>query len=120
MMTSHLRSRVPERGADLTIEEIRAALCASPAPDDALRQLTRTSIIRDEWIAALSLEQTETERFDLVRSALRAGEDTESAAVAKEVVVAADKANARNEEKYAAARLSCLTASRKKLKPKLH
>ncbi len=97
-------TRSRERGANRTIEEIRAALCASPAPDDALRQLMRTSIIRDEWIAALSLDLTETERFDLVRSALGAVEDTESAARAKEIVVAADRANARNEEKYAAAR----------------
>ncbi|MDD9732300.1 AAA family ATPase [Mameliella sp. AT18] len=97
-------TRSRESGADRSVEEIHAALCAGAAPDDALRQLTRTSIIRDEWIAALSLDLTETERFDLVRSALGAVEDTESAAKAKEVVAAADKAHARNEEIYEAAR----------------
>ena len=97
-------TRSRERGADRSVEEIHTALCAGPAPDDALRQLTRTSIIRDEWIAALSLDLTETERFDLVRSALGAVEDTESATKAKEVVAAADKAHARNEEIYEAAR----------------
>lgn len=97
-------TRSRDRGADRSVEEIHAALCAGPAPDDALRQLTRTSIIRDEWIAALSLDLTETERFDLVRSALGAVEDTESAAKAKEVVAAADKAHTRNEEIYEAAR----------------
>lgn len=97
-------TRSRESGADRSVEEIHAALCAGPAPDDALRQLTRTSIIRDEWIAALSLDLTETERFDLVRSALGAVEDTESAAKAKEVVAAADKAHTHNEEIYEAAR----------------
>lgn len=97
-------TRSRESGANCSIEDIHAALCAGPAPDDALRQLTRTSIIRDEWIAALSLDLTETDRFDLVRSALGAVEDTEAAAKAKEVVAAADKAHARNEEVYEAAR----------------
>ena len=97
-------TRSRESGADRSVEETHAALCAGPAPDDALRQLTRTSIIRDEWIAALSLDLTETERFDLVRSALGAVEDTESAAKAKEVVAAADKAHTHNEEIYEAAR----------------
>ena len=97
-------TRYREKGSDRSVEEIRAALCSSPAPDDALRQLTRTSIIRDEWIAALSLDLTETERFDLVRSALGAVEDTETVTRAKEVLAAADKANKRNEEIYEAAR----------------
>lgn len=97
-------TRSRESGADRSVEEIHAALCAGPAPDDALRQLTRTSIIRDEWIAALSLDLTETARFDLVRSALGGVEDTETAARAKEVVTAADKTHARNEEIYEAVR----------------
>lgn len=41
-------TRTRESGADRSAEEIHAALCRAPAPDDALRQLTRTSIIRDE------------------------------------------------------------------------
>lgn len=97
-------TRYRDRGADRSVEEIHATLCAGQAPDDALRQLTRTSIIRDEWIAALSLDLTETERFDLVRSALGAVEDTESAAKAKEVVAATDKTHARNEEMYESTR----------------
>jgi chromosome segregation protein len=71
-------TRTRESGSDRSPEEIHAALCHGPAPDDALRQLTRTSIIRDEWIAALSLDLTETERFDLVRSALGALEGSEA------------------------------------------
>lgn len=97
-------TRTRESGADRSPEEIQAALCSGPAPDDALRQLTRTSIIRDEWIAALSLDLSETERFDLVRSALGAVEGSEAAVKAKEVVSAADAAHNRNEVAYETAR----------------
>ncbi|MET3791893.1 AAA family ATPase [Aquamicrobium terrae] len=97
-------TRTRESGADVSPEEIQAALCSGPAPEDALRQLTRTSIIRDEWIAALSLDLSETERFDLVRSALGALEGAEAAAKAKDVVTAADAAHARNEAAYENAR----------------
>src|SRR5262249_41158272 len=64
----------------------------------------RTSIIRDEWIAALSLDLTETERFDLVRSALGALEGSEASSRAKEILVAAEAAHARDEAAYEAAR----------------
>ncbi|MGO7968149.1 AAA family ATPase [Rhizobium ruizarguesonis] len=93
-------TRTRESGADRSPEEIHEALCSGPAPDDALRQLTRTSIIRDEWIAALSLDLSETERFDLVRSALGALEGSEAAAKAREIVTAADAAHTRNEAAY--------------------
>lgn len=97
-------TRTRERGSDRSSGEIHAALCRGPAPDDALRQLTRTSIIRDEWIAALSLDLTETERFDLVRSALGALEGSEASNRAKEVVTAAEAAHAKDEAAYEAAR----------------
>jgi chromosome segregation protein len=97
-------TRTRESGADRSAEEIQAALCRGPAPDDALRQLTRTSIIRDEWIAALSLDLTETERFDLVRSALGALEGSEAGSRAKEVVIAAEAAHTKDEAMYNAAR----------------
>jgi recombinational DNA repair ATPase RecF len=96
--------RTRESGSDRSPEEIKAALCRGPAPDDALRQLTRTSIIRDEWIAALSLDLTETERFDLVRSALGAVEGSEAGSRAKEVVAAAEAAHAKDEAAYDNAR----------------
>ncbi|MFK4489986.1 AAA family ATPase [Bradyrhizobium sp. USDA 336] len=97
-------TRTRESGSDRSPEEIHAALCRGPAPDDALRQLTRTSIIRDEWIAALSLDLTETERFDLVRSALGALEGSEAGSRAKEVVAAAEAAHNKDEAAYEAAR----------------
>lgn len=97
-------TRTREGDADRLPEEIHAALCSGPAPHDALRQLTRTSIIRDEWIAALSLDLSETERFDLVRSALGALEGSEATAKAREVVTAADASHTRNEAAYETAR----------------
>jgi chromosome segregation protein len=97
-------TRKRESGSNRSSEEIHAALCRGPAPNDALRQLTRTSIIRDEWIAALSLDLTETERFDLVRSALGALEGSEAGSRAKEVVAAAEAAHSKDETAYEAAR----------------
>lgn len=97
-------TRTRESGSDRSPEEIHAALCRGSAPDDALRQLTRTSIIRDEWIAALSLDLTETERFDLVRSALGALEGSGAGSRAKEVVAAAETAHTKDEAAYEAAR----------------
>ncbi|HGM6729194.1 TPA: AAA family ATPase [Stenotrophomonas maltophilia] len=97
-------TRTRERGSDRSPQEIQAALCRGSVPDDALRQLTRTSIIRDEWIAALSLDLTETERFDLVRSALGALEGSEAGSRAKEVVTAAEAARSKEEAAYEAAR----------------
>lgn len=97
-------TRTRESGSDRSADEIQAALCRGQAPDDALRQLTRTSIIRDEWIAALSLDLTETERFDLVRSALGALEGSEAGSRAKEVVAAAESAHSKDEAAYEAAR----------------
>jgi DNA repair exonuclease SbcCD ATPase subunit len=98
-------TRTRESGCDLSQEEIHAALCLGHAPNDALRQLARTSIIRDERIAALSLDLTETERFDLVRSALGASEGSEAGSRAKEVVAAAEAAHSKDEAAYDAARL---------------
>jgi chromosome segregation protein len=97
-------TRTRQSGCDRSPEDIEAALCGGPVPDDALKQLTRTSIIRDEWIAALSLDLTETERFDLVRAALGAMEGSEAGRRAKEVVAAAEANHAKDETAYETAR----------------
>ncbi|WP_024897862.1 AAA family ATPase [Brucella rhizosphaerae] len=97
-------TRTREGGADVSPQEIKSALCRGLPPEDALRQLTRTSIIRDELIAALSLDLSETERFDLVRSALGAIEGAEAAVKARDVVTAADAEHSRNEVAYENAR----------------
>jgi chromosome segregation protein len=66
-------TRSRETGADVTPAQLESALCVGNAlPEDAIRQMVRTSLIRDEWIAALSLDLTETERFEVVRAALGA------------------------------------------------
>jgi len=83
-------TRTRESGADKTVDQIEAVLCRAAKPDQALRQLCRTSIIRDELIAALSVDLSETERFDLVRTALGAIEASGYASKAKEVVAAAE------------------------------
>ena len=98
-------TRTRESGADHSADDIQAALCSGPVPENALWQLTRTSIIRDEWIAALSLDLTETERFDLVRSALGALEGSDAGNRAKEVVAATEATNSKDEAAYEATRL---------------
>jgi chromosome segregation protein len=97
-------TRTRESGCDRSPEDIEVALCSGPVPDDVLKQLTRTSIIRDEWIAALSLDLTETERFDLVRAALGAMEGSDAGRRAKEVVAAAEANYTKDEAAYEAAR----------------
>jgi DNA repair exonuclease SbcCD ATPase subunit len=97
-------TRTRESGSDRSSEEIEAALCSDQSPEGALRQLCKTSIIRDEWIAALSVDLTETERFELVRAALGAVEGAELGAKAKEVVTGAEAIFARHEETYNALR----------------
>jgi hypothetical protein len=72
--------------------------------------LCRTSLIRDEWIAALSLDLTETERFDLVRTALGAIEGPDYLAKAKEVVERTEIALRRLEQAYEDARVQLNTA----------
>jgi chromosome segregation protein len=96
--------RTRESGSDRTVAEIEAALCRTVRPDDALRQLCRTSIIRDEWIAALSVDLSETERFEHVRSALGLGQGSDFGAKAKAVLRAAEAAHASRQGAYAEAR----------------
>jgi len=97
-------TRSRESGADKTAAEIEAALCRNVRPDDALRQLCRTSIIRDEWIAALSLDLSETERFEHVRGALGLGQGSDFGTKAKAVLKAAEMAHASRQAAYAEAR----------------
>lgn len=97
-------TRTREGGADKTDAELENALCEGAMPEDPLRQLCKTAIIRDEWIAALSLDLTETQRFELVRSALGAIEGADLATRAKAVVNVAEAAFSRVEQNYEQAR----------------
>lgn len=93
-------TRTREGSVDVTEEEIQRRLCFGPVPEDALRQLCKTSIIRDEWIAALSLDLTEVQRFELVRTALGSVDGPDFTAKSKAVLSAAESLLARSEEVY--------------------
>jgi len=97
-------TRSRDNGADKTSAEIEAQLCQGAAPDEPLRQLCKTSVIRDEWIASLSVDLSETQRFDLVRAALGSVDGAELAAKAKAVVTLAEAACGRVEVSYQQAR----------------
>lgn len=97
-------TRTRDGGANKTPAEIEDQLCQGSAPDDPLRQLCKTSVIRDEWIASLSLDLSETQRFDLVRAALGSVEGTGLAAKAKAVVTLAEATCGRVEASYQEAR----------------
>jgi DNA repair exonuclease SbcCD ATPase subunit len=69
--TEVTRSR--EKGLSIASSELESLFCdAKLKPPDPMRNLCRTSIIRDELIAALSWDQTDPARFEFVRSALGA------------------------------------------------
>ena len=97
-------TRSRESGADKTTSEIETALCGNERPDNALRQLCRTSIIRDEWIAALSVDLSETDRFELVRGALGLGQGSDFGTKAKAVLKAAEATHASRQAAYQEAR----------------
>lgn len=103
-------TRTREGGSDKSIAEIELALCAGAVPDDALRQLCKTAIIRDEWIAALSLDLSETQRFELVRAALGSIEGADLGVRAKAVVTVAEGNLQRVEQAYNEARAHLQTA----------
>lgn len=103
-------TRTRESGADKTTEEIETALCHDIRPDNAVRQLCRTSIIRDEWIAALSLDLSETERFELVKSALGPVQGVDFSTKAKAVVKALEEAYSARQNTYNIARTQLTNA----------
>lgn len=103
-------TRTRTSGADKTTAQIETALCHSMRPDDAIRQLCRTSIIRDEWIAALSLDLSETERFELVRSALGPVQGVDFGVKAKAVVKSIETANVVRQNAYIDARAQLTNA----------
>lgn len=103
-------TRTRKSGADKTPSQIESALCYSIKPDDAVRQLCRTSIIRDEWIAALSLDLSETERFELVRSALGPVQGVDSGVKGKAVLKAIETAHETKRNAYLNARTQLANA----------
>lgn len=64
-------TRGPEGLINLEEDEIRSKLCdLDLSPAEELKQLCRTSIIRDETITNLSVDLPEVERFTFVKSAI--------------------------------------------------
>ena len=101
-----------EAGADKTPAQIEDALCVGPRPEGAIQQLCKTSIIRDEWIAALSIDLSERARFKLVRSALGPAEGADYGMKARKVASSTEDAHARDVAAYEAAHTkltNCLT-----------
>jgi recombinational DNA repair ATPase RecF len=68
--------RTPIEGPDAaSLAAVQAAMIhADAAPPSPLTQLCASSIIRDELIAALSLDLSETDRYALLRQAIGAGD----------------------------------------------
>jgi chromosome segregation protein len=93
-------TRTRETGPDKTSLEIERALCTAARPEHALNQLCKTSIIRDEWIAALSLDLSEVDRFEHVRGALGIGQEADLAARAKAVLKAAEAIHSSRVQAY--------------------
>lgn len=103
-------TRTRKLGSDKTSAQIEVALCHSVRPDNAVHQLCRTSIIRDEWIAALSLDLTETDRFELVRSALGPVQGVDFGVKAKAVLKAIETAHTVKQNAYVNARTQLTSA----------
>jgi chromosome segregation protein len=69
----HAVKRTPRDGRSLDIAEVSELLVdRDRAPKSAVEQLCSATIIRDELIAQLSLDLTETDRFALLRDAIGA------------------------------------------------
>lgn len=61
-----------QEGCSHSLDEITNLFCLEDAPQDALSVLLDTTIIRDESIAALSLDLSDSERYQRVQRALGA------------------------------------------------
>ncbi len=94
-------TRNRETGCDHNARELENILCSVPRPEDAIRLLCRTSIIRDELISALSVDMTERDRYNLVRSALGTAEGVDLADKARSVVSQAEALVRDREKEYA-------------------
>ncbi|AJD50326.1 RecF/RecN/SMC N terminal domain-containing protein [Thalassospira xiamenensis M-5 = DSM 17429] len=82
-------TRDRDQGCSNTAEEIERMLCTPSCPKNAIEQLCKTSLIRDELIASLSIDISETERFSLVKSALGVSDGVRLAEHAKTVITQA-------------------------------
>jgi DNA repair exonuclease SbcCD ATPase subunit len=88
-------TRTPD-SCDQSVETIKDRLCSVDSPDGALKVLTETTLIRDESIAALSLDITETERYQRVQRALGAIQSRDLSDRADKVIKKTDELNKAN------------------------
>jgi DNA repair exonuclease SbcCD ATPase subunit len=92
------RSR--ELGLETSEKEMASRLCApSVGPIDWAETLMQTSLIRDEMIAALSLDLTEQERFSAVQAAMGGLKNTDHSDRTRAIVKAAETALSQQEQK---------------------
>lgn len=93
-------TRTRESGSDKSHRELEEALCSASPPEDAIRQLCKTSIIRDEWITALSVDLPETKRFEQVSSALGPMDSFGYRDKAKKILEGANETSAQHKRTY--------------------
>ncbi|RUV14585.1 chromosome segregation protein SMC [Mesorhizobium sp. M7A.T.Ca.TU.009.01.3.1] len=91
-------------GCDKTEDEIRMIFANANAPVDALQVLIETTIIRDESIAALSLDTSDTDRYRRVQRALGAISTEPLLVKAAEVASSLEEVSRKNEASVEAAR----------------
>jgi chromosome segregation protein len=86
-------------------EEIERTLCTPDGkPENALRHMCQTSIIRDELITALSFDLTEGERFALVYDAQGSIDNSDHGRRAQEILVVAKRTADDSQRAYDDAR----------------
>lgn len=113
-------TRSRKDGLTMPIEDLEKRLCIPEiGPLRPLEKLCRTALVRDEWIAAQSLDLKETERFDLVSMALgelgnedyhQRVQDVVRVAQAEMIRASAEHSEARDELSRALAHQSQLQA----------
>ena len=92
------RSR--ELGLETSEKDMASRLCApNVSPLDWAETLMQTSLIRDEMIAALSLDLTEQERFSAVQAAMGGLKSADHSDRTKAIIKAAETALSQQEQK---------------------
>lgn len=93
-------TRTPQ-GQDMQDEDLKKYLCDQEIAEiDSLTQICRSLIIRDEEITQLSLELSESERFEFVRSALGTIDFSDIKKRAEKVLLYFKEATTKFENQY--------------------
>ena len=98
-------TRTRESGLSLKTDGSRKLLgIDDEGPDPGLELLSRTSIIRDEFIPGMSLELPERERFQFVSTAIGSIAAEENVERAKDILLSAEAIAASADREYSALR----------------